>query len=124
MLKDKIYTHIYKCKKCNKTLYYLSNEEYSTVCKTCGQDLIFEMSRPYNPKNNIRQANSMNSRSRATTQKQTQSINEYVPKCPTCQSPDVEKISLSSKVVGGALFGLFSSNVRKTMHCKNCGYKW
>ena len=124
MLKDKIYTHIYKCKKCNKTLYYLSNEEYSTVCKTCGQDLIFEMSRPYNPKNNIRQANSMNSRSRATTQKQTQSINEYVPKCPTCGSPNVEKISLTSKVVGGALFGLFSSNVRKTLHCKNCGYKW
>jgi len=47
-----------------------------------------------------------------------------IPKCPTCQSPNVEKISLSSKVVGGALFGLFSSNVRKTMHCKNCGYKW
>ena len=46
------------------------------------------------------------------------------PKCPTCQSPNVEKISLTSKVVGGALFGLFSSNVRKTMHCKNCGYKW
>ena len=124
MLKDKIYTHIYKCKTCNKTLYYLSNEEYSTVCKTCGQDLILEMSRPYNPENNIRQANSMNSHSRATTQKQTQPINEYVPKCPTCGSPNVEKISLSSKVVGGALFGLFSSNVRKTMHCKNCGYKW
>ena len=49
---------------------------------------------------------------------------QYVPKCPTCGSPDVEKISLTSKVVGGALFGLFSSNVRKTMHCKNCGYKW
>lgn len=47
-----------------------------------------------------------------------------IPKCPTCGSPDVEKISLTSKVVGGALFGLFSSNVRKTMHCKNCGYKW
>lgn len=49
---------------------------------------------------------------------------QYVPKCPTCGSPNVEKISLTSKVVGGALFGLFSSNVRKTMHCKNCGYKW
>lgn len=60
MLKDKIYTHIYKCQKCNKTLYYLSNEEYSTVCKTCGQDLIFEMSRPYNPKNGMRMANKSN----------------------------------------------------------------
>ena len=47
-----------------------------------------------------------------------------IPKCPTCNSTNIEKISLSSKVVGGALFGLFSSNVRNTMHCKNCGYKW
>lgn len=50
--------------------------------------------------------------------------NTPIPKCPTCGSADVEKISTTSKVVGGAMFGLFSSNVRNTMHCKNCGYKW
>lgn len=47
-----------------------------------------------------------------------------IPKCPTCNSTNIEKISLTKKAVGGALFGLFSSDVRKTMHCKNCGYKW
>ena len=46
------------------------------------------------------------------------------PKCPTCRSTDIEKISLGKKTVGGALFGLFSSNVRNTMRCKQCGYKW
>lgn len=46
------------------------------------------------------------------------------PKCPTCGSTNIEKISLGKKAVGGALFGLFSSNVRKSMHCKSCGYKW
>ena len=51
-------------------------------------------------------------------------INKPVPKCPTCGSTNVERISTTSKVIGGALFGLFSSNVRNTMHCKNCGYKW
>lgn len=50
--------------------------------------------------------------------------NQNIPKCPTCGSTRVEKISLGKKVVGGAMFGLFSSNVRKTMHCKNCGHKW
>lgn len=50
--------------------------------------------------------------------------NTYIPKCPTCGSPDVEKISMGKKAVGGVLFGLLSSDVRKTMHCKNCGYKW
>ena len=47
-----------------------------------------------------------------------------VPKCPTCGSLNVEKISTGKKIFGGAMFGLFSSDVRNTMHCKNCGAKW
>ena len=46
------------------------------------------------------------------------------PKCPTCNSTNVEKISFAKKAIGGAMFGLLSSDVRKSMHCKNCGYKW
>lgn len=46
------------------------------------------------------------------------------PKCPTCGSTNIEKISLTRKAFGGAMFGLFSSDLRNTMHCKNCGYKW
>lgn len=47
-----------------------------------------------------------------------------IPKCPTCGSTNVEKISATKKVGGAMLFGLFSSDVRNTMHCKNCGCKW
>lgn len=47
-----------------------------------------------------------------------------VPKCPTCGSTNVEKISLTKKAFGGAMFGLFSSDIRNTMHCKHCGCKW
>ena len=47
-----------------------------------------------------------------------------IPKCPTCGSLNVEKISTGKKIFGGAMFGLFSSDVRNTMHCKNCGAKW
>ena len=46
------------------------------------------------------------------------------PVCPTCGSKNVSKISLTSKAVGGAMFGLFSSNIRNTFKCNNCGYKW
>lgn len=46
------------------------------------------------------------------------------PKCPTCGSTNVEKISTAKKAVGFAMVGVFSSNLGKTMHCKNCGYKW
>ena len=41
-----------------------------------------------------------------------------------CGSKNVSKISLTSKAVGGAMFGLFSSNIRNTFKCNNCGYKW
>ena len=47
-----------------------------------------------------------------------------LPKCPTCGSTNIEKISLTKKAVGGFMFGILSSDVRKTMHCKKCGYKW
>ena len=47
-----------------------------------------------------------------------------VPKCPTCGSANVKKISLSKKAFGGAMFGVYSSNVWNTMECKNCGAKW
>ena len=47
-----------------------------------------------------------------------------VPHCPTCGSENVTKISLGSKAVGGAMFGIFSSNRRKSYKCNNCGYKW
>lgn len=56
--------------------------------------------------------------------KQQRISDKNIPKCPTCNSTNIEKISLTKKAVGGAIFGLFSSDVRKTMHCKNCGAKW
>lgn len=49
---------------------------------------------------------------------------ENVPRCPTCNSTKVEKISTTKRWVSTGLFGLASSNIGKIMHCKNCGYKW
>lgn len=47
-----------------------------------------------------------------------------IPKCPTCGSTNIEKISATKKITGEFLFGIFNSDVRKTFHCKNCNYKW
>lgn len=46
------------------------------------------------------------------------------PHCPTCNSTNVQKISVAKKATGFALVGIFSSNFGKTMQCKNCGYKF
>lgn len=49
---------------------------------------------------------------------------ENIPKCPTCGSTNIERISGMKRFVTTGLFGLASSNIGKTMHCKNCGCKW
>lgn len=40
-------------------------------------------------------------------------------KCPVCNSTNIEKISVGKKIKGSMLFGVFSSDVHKTMPCKN-----
>ncbi|MCM1186621.1 MAG: hypothetical protein NC251_04270 [Lachnoclostridium sp.] len=46
------------------------------------------------------------------------------PKCPTCQSANLKKITTTSKVVNTAMFGIFGTKRHKTFHCNNCGYEW
>lgn len=48
----------------------------------------------------------------------------YAPRCPTCGSPDLEKIGTASKVLDVAFWGFASGKVKKTFHCNNCGYEW
>ena len=49
---------------------------------------------------------------------------QYIPKCPTCGSPDIKKITGGKRWVTTGIFGLGSSNLGKTLECNNCGYKW
>lgn len=75
-------------------------------------------------KNDIIEYNLKMSQFRTQVNQQKQQQESNTPKCPTCGSTNIEKISLTKKAFGGAMFGLFSSDVRNSMHCKNCGAKW
>lgn len=46
------------------------------------------------------------------------------PKCPTCNSTNLKKISTTSKIFNTAVFGLLGTKRHKTFHCNNCGYEW
>lgn len=48
----------------------------------------------------------------------------YAVKCPTCGSPNCERISATSKVVSAAAFGLYSNKRTKQFKCNNCEYEW
>lgn len=49
---------------------------------------------------------------------------EHLPKCPTCGSINIQKISSVSRITSAAMFGFFSKTARSQFECKNCGYKW
>lgn len=47
-----------------------------------------------------------------------------LPKCPTCGSTNIQKISDLRRGVHAVAWGLLSNTVRSQFECKNCGYKW
>ena len=55
---------------------------------------------------------------------QSQPQSDNTPKCPTCGSTNIKKISGTKRWVSTGIFGLASSNIGKTMQCENCGCKW
>lgn len=70
-----------------------------------------------------------NPKAREYREKNEQSVwADYVPKslakCPTCQSTNLKKITVTSKAMNTALFGLFGTKRYKTFHCNTCGYEW
>lgn len=56
--------------------------------------------------------------------KQIRQQSHSVPKCPTCQSENIKKISVAKRATHGALFGIFSKTAFSQFECNNCGYKW
>lgn len=49
---------------------------------------------------------------------------QYVPRCPVCGSPDLRKISATSKVIDIAIWGVAAGKPKKTYHCNNCDYEF
>lgn len=96
---------VYICPDCEAV--FDEDEYINGKCPDCGKTNVMLESEYYDSVTPISQPQPQN-----------------VPKCPTCGSTNVEKISTAKKALGFAMVGLFSSNLGKTMHCKNCGYKW
>lgn len=46
------------------------------------------------------------------------------PKCPTCGSTNIHKISTGKRAASILGFGILSSNIGKTYECLDCKYKW
>lgn len=60
----------------------------------------------------------------ASLEEDDEVVESNVPKCPTCQSTNIKKISVGAKVFGASMFGLFSKTATSQFQCLNCSYKW
>ena len=130
------------CPFCDK--FY---SRWDTLCAFCIRDLIlyenwtrmkereqYDWKEKTNPKRNISEidkehlkkiqlkATEFDAQYRAELEEKEHP--KYTQKCPTCGSPDLEKIGTASKVLDVAFCGFASGKVKKTFHCKNCGYEW
>lgn len=80
------------------------------LCKVCGADLS-DLDRLYD-------------QIRIHKQEEERAKQSNLPKCPTCGSTNIRKISASKKMVGAIGFGLFSKTARSQFECLDCKYKW
>lgn len=96
------------------------NPRYETICK-----YQFPDDYEYDEEKSRQEILEMKERvRRKREERMTIEKEQNVPKCPTCGSTNVNKISTTKKAMGFLTVGVFSSNLGKTMECKNCGYKW
>ena len=55
---------------------------------------------------------------------QSQPLQLNIPRCPTCNSTNIKKISDLRRGTHAVAWGLFSKTARSQFECKNCGYKF
>ena len=112
--------------------YYLdkSKEKYGDY--NHDRSILFEEEIKHNPEfrssahktvqDKIDRHNEARMQQRANSINSNQSPNQ--PKCPTCGSTNIQRISTLKRAAHGYLFGLFSNTARSQFECLNCKYKF
>lgn len=58
------------------------------------------------------------------SQSESRPVQQNIPRCPTCQSTSISKISTLNRVLSIHAWGIFSNKINKQFKCENCGYMW
>lgn len=115
------------CPVCGNELHknqkYSNKADYFLRCPVCGKEYLYEMNHciECGYKTEAYQQELLRLQRDIESYKP---VTKYVPKCPTCGSTNIQKISATKKAAGAIGFGLFSKTAKSQFECKNCGYKW
>ena len=103
-----------KCPNCNRVYhdydFYCLNDNYRLI--DYPEEIAFKEQEEIR-KNKNYQKNHISSQSQPN-----------IPKCPTCGSTNIKRISVLNRVAHGYAFGLFSKTAHSQFCCQNCGYKF
>lgn len=104
----------FQCPDCNCLEGTLEENKnlIAVRCKHCGKQVIV-----------LEKHTTNDLRTEALKQKMN-NISDSTPKCPTCGSTNIKKISSTAKVTNTVLFGIFGNKRKKQFHCESCGYEW
>lgn len=101
---------IYQCPNCGRTYTEFDNKFY---CGTCNYKLL--------KKEDIKKIKNPHLTNREYKIIGTVNNSESVIECPYCHSKNTKKITITSKALHTAIFGIFSMNRNsKQWHCNNC----
>ena len=124
------YPYFPQCPYCGNNVYVLSltTEEWK-ILKQISTDVSFILEMDKLKQTNIVDFNLKLSQFKANASVQQQPTfspqpQSIVPRCPTCGSTNIKKISGTKRWVGTGIFGLASSDLGKVMECLNCHAKW
>lgn len=130
ILGGNMYKQSYYCRKCGKMYFISSDVSPKTNCDFCSgkiiktEHIIFE--EHYKELLNNNEWNYKNIEYYCPLFKETNIHSQPTPKCPTCGSTNIRRISATEKVVNVGMFGLFGNKRKYQFEClnPNCKYKW
>lgn len=145
---------LYYCKKCGRQIGFEAWDKRERICNICNSQLfeipheytdnfrwrdgdgkqavIEELVKPspefdqylFDHRDEILAQKSAEFNAKMTIGKAIVEEKGRVPKCPTCGSTNIRKMSGVERGASIAAFGIFSKKINKTFKCGNCGYTW
>lgn len=112
------------CKNCKK--FYSDHDNY---CLKCNRILVSidENNVSNTIKDTIaRHDNAILHPSKVITSTLSVDKEPLLPRCPTCGSTNIKRISTSAKVGNAIAFGILGNKRKQQFECcnKSCGYRW